>query len=64
MIDGLEEITEADYSFIRRLYKSANKSRIIVFILTDDEETANLLCGMNGKQRIRPLVDMFTGADV
>lgn len=64
VIDGLGTVTEADYRFISRLYKLAYETRILVFIFCDKEVTANILCGMNGKQRIRPLEGMFSGADV
>lgn len=64
VIDGLGEVTEANYGFIGNLYKWAYEARILVFIFSDDELSANALCGMNGKERIQPLEGMFTtGAD-
>mmetsp|Transcript_6309 Transcript_6309/g.9081 ORF Transcript_6309/g.9081 Transcript_6309/m.9081 type:complete len:250 (+) Transcript_6309:257-1006(+) len=64
VIDGMGTVTEADYNFIGNLYKLAYETRILVSIFSDNELTANILCGMNGKERIRPLQGMYTGVEV
>ena len=58
-IDGLSQLSREDYNFVTTIYRMAYDRRVLLFVFTDTEETANLLCGMNGKARIQPLTGMF-----
>ena len=59
VIDNLRSFSWDDMDFLEILYKACYEGRILLFILTDDEEIANMVCAMNGKARIQPLDDMF-----
>jgi hypothetical protein len=55
------DITAEDLAFIKKVYQLAQLKRVHVFVLTDDLKTANNLCRMKGRQRIRPLPGLYTG---
>mmetsp|Transcript_11108 Transcript_11108/g.26659 ORF Transcript_11108/g.26659 Transcript_11108/m.26659 type:complete len:170 (+) Transcript_11108:509-1018(+) len=59
VIDDLLSFDDETEDIIRTLYDEANSGRVMVFILTPKEEIANLVCGMNGKERVRPLPNRF-----
>lgn len=60
VIDNIRRLSLLDFELIEMLYKSFYSSRVLLFLLTDDEKSANTLCALNGKARIQPLTDMFT----
>jgi hypothetical protein len=55
------DVTAEDEGFIEKVYQLAQLKRVYVFVLTDDPRTANNLCRMNGRQRIKPLPGFYTG---
>lgn len=60
---NLDENRE-NLNFISHLYKRLNPPNrrtlnIMVVVITQDEEAANLLCAMNGGQRVRPLEGFY-----
>lgn len=59
VIDHVRSFSSSDCVFIDLLYKVCYSSRILVFIFTDRDDLAHMVCGMNGKARIQPLVGMF-----
>ena len=59
VIDDLLSFDDETEGLIRRLYDEANTERVMLFILTPNQEIANLVCGMNGKERVRPLPNRF-----
>jgi hypothetical protein len=50
-----------DERFVEKVYQLAQFKRVHVFVLTDDRQTANTLCKMNGRQRIKPMPGFYTG---
>lgn len=57
-VRSFHNITDMD--FLEILYKACYAGRVLLYIFTDDEYIANMICGMNGQSRIRPLEGMFT----
>jgi hypothetical protein len=55
------DIAVEDEAFIEKVYQLAQLKRVYVFVLTDDPRTANELCRMNGRARIKPLPGFYTG---
>jgi hypothetical protein len=60
VIDDFRKLDSTAYDLLRKIYQRAARSRVMVFVFTDDEELANYVSGMNGKKRVRPLPHRFT----
>ena len=52
MIDNVRAFHMADMDFLEALYKACYEGRILLYIFTDVENIANMICGMNGRSRI------------
>jgi hypothetical protein len=63
VIDDFRKLDSTAYDLLRKIYQRAVRSRVMVFVFTDDEELANYVSGMNGKARARPLPRRFTVMD-
>jgi hypothetical protein len=67
ILDGFNLLGEdnANENFIKILYSlmNAKKNMIVVISTTQDESVANKLCSLNGRQRIAPLLNAYTGED-
>ena len=59
VIDNVRSFHITDMDFLEALYKACYEGRILLYIFTDDENIADMICGMNGQSRIRPLEGMF-----
>lgn len=60
IFDNFDRVSEADVEFVRSFYEQAFGSKVLVLVLTQDEQTANLLLRINGWKRIRPLEGIYT----
>lgn len=58
IIDNVRSFSSDDQDFLEILYKACYSGRILLFLLTNEEEIANMICGINGKVRIKPLSQM------
>jgi len=54
-------ISKEDDPFVESVYQLAQATRVHVFVLTDDIQTANNLCRKYGRERIKPLPEFYTG---
>jgi hypothetical protein len=63
VIDDFRKLDSTAYDLLRKIYQRAARSRVMVFVFTDDAELANYVSGMNGKERVRPLPRRFTVMD-
>lgn len=59
VIDNVRTFHITDMDFLEYLYKACYAGRVLLYIFSDDEYIANMICGMNGESRIRPLEGMF-----
>jgi hypothetical protein len=61
VFDNVADLKPGDGRLTEKVYQLAQSTRVNVFVLTDNRKTANDLCRMNGRQRIKPLPRCFTG---
>jgi hypothetical protein len=59
-IDDFRLLDVTSYELLRKIYQRAARSRVMVFVLTDDEVLADQVAGMKGKERVLPLPGRFT----
>ena len=59
VIDNVRSFHITDMDFLEYLYKACFAGRVLLYIFTDDEYIANMICSMNGHSRMRPLQGMF-----
>eukprot|EP00542_Grammatophora_oceanica_P018901 CAMPEP_0194048978 /NCGR_PEP_ID=MMETSP0009_2-20130614/29244_1 /TAXON_ID=210454 /ORGANISM="Grammatophora oceanica, Strain CCMP 410" /LENGTH=315 /DNA_ID=CAMNT_0038695023 /DNA_START=249 /DNA_END=1193 /DNA_ORIENTATION=- len=55
------ELVDEDKRFLEIVFELCNLRRVNVFILTDDRNTANELCKMDGGNRVKPLPGFYDG---
>ena len=63
VIDNLSMLQQVDVPFFDLLYRLVHDARILLFVVSDNERTANILCSMNGKARVQPFPDLHTVED-
>ena len=61
VFDNVRAISKEDDPFVESVYQLAQATRVHVFVLTDDIQTANNLCRKYGRERIKPLPKFYTG---
>ena len=59
VFDNFDRMNDEETQFVRSFHEQAFGLNILVFILTQDEGTANFLLRINGWQRIRPLDGIY-----
>jgi hypothetical protein len=55
IIDEFYCNTEENKKFARTLFRDASQARVVVFLMTNNEEWATTLIGLNGGAKIKPL---------
>lgn len=63
VLDQMGDLSEGNTHVLKRIYKLAAANRVLVFAVTDNERTANIIAGMNGGKRAKPLGGRYTGLD-
>ena len=59
VLDNVRSFSKDDQKCLDILYKACYECRIVLFIFTDEEHIANMICGMNGNERIQPLPNNY-----
>jgi hypothetical protein len=59
VIDQLDSLDVNTYKRLKRIYQLAFNNRVLVYVLTDESQTADLIAGMNSDQRVTPLPRRF-----
>jgi hypothetical protein len=55
IIDEFYCNTEANIKFVRTLFRDASQAKVVVFLMTNNQEWATKLIGLNGCAKIKPL---------
>lgn len=59
VLDDFDTATPEEQKFVKHIGQVTQRSRVLVFILTDKKEVAQTLCGVNGLQRVQPLYNSY-----
>jgi hypothetical protein len=58
VFDDFNEVTGNDITFMKALFPIVFAKKVLLFVMVNDEATANKLVGLNGWRRITPLMDI------
>jgi hypothetical protein len=59
VVDQLSSLNLTDYHRLTKIYQLACDNRVLVYILTERENIANVIAGMNGDVRVTPVPRRF-----